>query len=230
MARSVGVSRPTMREVLRILVAEGLLRRHPTTRILQVPTLSPEEVADLYAARLVLELTGIDAAATVPEEAFEPLRASLEDMGTAVRQGEVYDIVRADGRCHTETVALAGIRHLTEFHHSIMTKLNLTLAMVEHSDVIDNDAMLRNHVDYCQLIFDRRVDEAKDQLRTRLASAERAVLTLGDRRRSWRCCALRKAMSAFLAKLVTPTHSMMTPASWAKPASTNQRSPASVLP
>lgn len=176
MAKAIGVSRPTMREVLRMLVSEGLLIRHPTTRILQVTTLTAEEVSEIYAARRLLELAGLDAASDLPREAFANLEQTLADMAAAVEAKDVYGLVRADGQCHSETVALTGNRYLTALHSSLMSKINLNLALVESTDPLDNVELLQSHRDYVNLIVDGQIDEAKRQLVQRLESAEREVL------------------------------------------------------
>src|SRR3954452_10087777 len=57
-AASLGVSRPTVREALAVLVAEGLATREPN-RGVSVGSPQAESVRDVCAARLVLEGAGI---------------------------------------------------------------------------------------------------------------------------------------------------------------------------
>lgn len=180
MARTIGVSRPTMREVLRMLVGEGLLTRHPTTRILQVMTLTAQEVTEIYEARRLLEVAGIEGSTGLPREAFVNLEGTLTEMAAAVEAKDVYALVRADGKCHSETVALTGNRYLTSLHRSLMSKINLTLALVESIDPLDNAELLRSHGDYVNLIIEGEMAEAKRQLVDRLDSAQREVLRVFD--------------------------------------------------
>ncbi len=180
MAKLIGVSRPTMREVLGMLVAEGLLTRHRTTRILQVATLTPTEVSEIYAARRLLEVAGLRAAAGLPAQAFAPLRATLTDMAAAIAARDVYAFVRADGQCHTETVALAANRYLTELHAGLMSKLNLILALVESVDPVDNAEVMHRHEEYVGFIVAGDLEEAEKQLVDRLQAAEQAVLRVFD--------------------------------------------------
>ncbi len=176
MAREIGVSRPTMREVLTILVGEGLLTRHPSTRILQVTTLTAAEVREIYAARRVLEAAGVDAAPQAGAEQRARLEDTIREMEAAVADNDLYALVQADTRCHTETVALAQSRYLSALHNQLMAKLNLTLSQVESDQPSDNAELLRLHREYVRLMLDGDTEGAKDQLLARLASAEQDVL------------------------------------------------------
>ena len=61
LAGSLGVSRPTVREALTVLVAEGLATREPN-RGVSVASPEAESVHDVCCARLVLEGAGIRVA------------------------------------------------------------------------------------------------------------------------------------------------------------------------
>src|ERR1700742_959331 len=54
LAESLGVSRPTVREALALLVAEGLASREPLRRV-SVASPDPESVRDVPTVRVVLE-------------------------------------------------------------------------------------------------------------------------------------------------------------------------------
>ena len=58
LAESLGVSRPTVREALAVLVAEGLATREPN-RGVAVASPDPESVRDVCRARAVLEIAGV---------------------------------------------------------------------------------------------------------------------------------------------------------------------------
>src|SRR3954454_12846518 len=58
LAASLGVSRPTVREALAVLVAEGIATREPN-RGVSVASPDPESVRDVCRARAVLEVAGV---------------------------------------------------------------------------------------------------------------------------------------------------------------------------
>lgn len=177
MARYLGISRPTMREVLNTLLVEGLLTRHLGTRVLEVTTLSRDEIQEIYVARRLLELAGVDAAATVSDGEFQGLQDAVAEMALAVGTGDVVALVRADSRCHSETVAFLHSRYLTRAHTELMAKLHLTMSQVEGTDERDNSQLLRDHQEYCAMILARQTSKAKASLLARLNEAERLVLS-----------------------------------------------------
>ena len=176
MAAAIGMSRPTVREVLTTLVLQGLLTRNPKTRILEVTTLSPDEVREIYRARTVLELAGIEAAATLDDDELRQLESTVDDMARAVAEADVEAMVDADSRSHACTVGFLHSRYLSELHADLMARLNLALNQVETSDSRDEAALVALHREYCDLVLARDTAAAQASLRARLSDAEREVL------------------------------------------------------
>src|SRR3954470_24720851 len=85
-AESLGVSRPTVREALSLLVAEGLATREPN-RGVSVSTVNPDSVRDICRARQVLEGAGVRAWPDAEERLREAVRTSLVRYTGAVRAG-----------------------------------------------------------------------------------------------------------------------------------------------
>jgi len=176
MAADIGISRPTVREVLNTLMLQGLLTRNPKTRILEVTTLGADEVREIYRARTVLELAGVEAAGTLDDEELRQLQATVDDMARAVQAADTVALVDADSRSHACTVGFLHSRYLSELHAGLMARLNLVLNQVETSDARDETELVVLHRQYCDLVLARDTVAAKDTLRTRLAEAEQLVL------------------------------------------------------
>lgn len=70
LAEALGVSRPTVREALGVLVAEGLADRVPNKGT-QVRRLDPEQVHDVCRARQVVETSGVRRWTTASDSARE---------------------------------------------------------------------------------------------------------------------------------------------------------------
>lgn len=100
----IGVSRTTIREVLRQLAAEGLVTTIPQKgAVVVVP--SPEEAAELYDVRLVLEAAAVERFVRNATPAqLRALRAAVEEMERVSAQGD--DDVRAVLRANDEFYAV----------------------------------------------------------------------------------------------------------------------------
>src|SRR6201987_4814526 len=84
LAESLGVTRNTMREAMRILSLEGLLKRS-IHRGIAVAQLSLQDVHEIYHVRRVLDISAIHAAKTRAPELLRDLLAALEQYERAVR-------------------------------------------------------------------------------------------------------------------------------------------------
>ncbi|MGI8458859.1 MAG: GntR family transcriptional regulator [Propionibacteriaceae bacterium] len=179
LARDLSVSRATVRQALTTLTVEGLLTRHPRTRVLEVTRISAADVVDIYRARRVLELAGVEAAAGANEADLLQLRDHVRAMEQAVIDDDISAFVAADARCHSQTVAFCGSRALVDAHAHLMTRLRLAMTRVE---TVEHDATagLRAHQEFCDLICERRIEPAKANLASRLDEAERLLLADAD--------------------------------------------------
>lgn len=165
-----------MRQVLNTLLVEGLLVRHPTTRILQVTTISREDVIDIYQARRVLEVAGVEAAATLSPEVLSPLQEAVQQLESAAAAADASDVVRADSLCHSRTVGFLGSHHLVDMHTDLMRKLTLVMTRVEAADSRDSWGVLAVHREFCDLVLARKTEQAKRNLLQRLDDAENDIL------------------------------------------------------
>jgi len=167
----LGASRATIRQALNTLMVDGLLTRHPTTRVLQVTTLSPEDVHDIYRARRFFELGGVDAAEHASPEQLQRITETVKDLEKAVVDKDVAAFVQADMRCHTEIVALLGSDHLIAAHAHLMAKLRLVITASETRFARG----LAVHKEFAQLLVSGSIQEARDNLAARLDEAEEDV-------------------------------------------------------
>ncbi|MBB5223976.1 DNA-binding GntR family transcriptional regulator [Amaricoccus macauensis] len=84
-ARDMGVSRPTVREVLNTLIVEGLLTRNPTTRSLCVTRLDCGGINEIYRVRRLLEAAGVRAFGALDDVALQPLAAATATLAAGRR-------------------------------------------------------------------------------------------------------------------------------------------------
>ncbi len=176
-AKDLGISRPTVREVFKTLLAEGLLSRNGSTRVLEVTHLDAEDVREIYHARRFLELSGVEAARNASPEALAELRAAMRAMGAAVDADDPLRLVDADTRCHEVIVGLLQSRYLSQLHTMIMTRLRLAMSRVEQDAGRDNRAVYEAHLLFCEQLLAGDIDAAKRNLEERLRAAEEVILS-----------------------------------------------------
>lgn len=176
LARSVRVSRSTVREALAQLVSEGLLTRTSPTRVLQVTKLTEAEVRDIFAARRFLELSAVEAAAHASPALLDGLRDAVEGYRGAAISQDRHRLVDADMRCHTALVALLGSRHLVDLYAALLAKLRLAEAMAEQPG--ESAAIEARHREFYACLDRGEIAAARTQLRDRLAAAEEEIAAL----------------------------------------------------
>ncbi|GAA3662530.1 GntR family transcriptional regulator [Nocardioides ginsengisoli] len=132
LAESLGVSRPTVREALNALVAEGLAVREPH-RGVAVATPRAESVRDVCRARWVLEGAGVQAWASADEARRARVRETLDAYTGAVRGGRASyeELNERHLAFHVSLVELTGSPRLVQMAETLMDELKLALAQVD---------------------------------------------------------------------------------------------------
>ena len=176
MARDIGISRATVREVLNTLTVEGFLTRNPTTRVLYVTRLSREKIQEIYRVRRLLEIGGVVAYAESEDEALRGLVEATDKLVAAIDVADDLAVVKNDIACHVETVALAGSTDLADFYSRLLAKLRLAMADVARSDSYDMHVLRDDHVRFVELLQARRIYEARQLIAERLVRAEEQLL------------------------------------------------------
>lgn len=176
MAQELGISRATVRQALNTLVNEGLLVRNPATRVLEVTSLDAEDIADIYQARRVLELAGTEASQHASTEELHRLQYAVDEMRKAVENDDLFSFVQADSLCHAYTVGFLRSRILSQTHETLMTRLRLVITQREADERITAQR-LTQHEEFCRLVLDGQVDQAKANLAERLNAAEQNLLS-----------------------------------------------------
>ncbi|MFF5214995.1 GntR family transcriptional regulator [Micromonospora sp. NPDC000442] len=129
LTRRLGISRAPLREALRLLAQRGLVE-HVPRRGVRVATLSDRDVRELYELRDVLERFAVRSAIPVPRESdLAGLRAALDQMREATRDGDRLAVAESHRTFHVALVALAGNRQLSAVYDSILVKLQLYMAI-----------------------------------------------------------------------------------------------------
>lgn len=170
-AGSLGVSRNTVREAIRLLVNQGLATHH-MHRGGAVVQLGTEDVADIYRVRRVLELKAVSTADAKP--GLAGLAAALTELEKAAQSGDRRLLVEKDTLFHREIVALLGSRRLDDFFSNIQSEVHLCLAIIStvDSEHLRAAAVVAEHREIYELMAAGKAEKAKEALRRHLDANE----------------------------------------------------------
>lgn len=125
LARSLRVSRGTVRAALHRLRNEGLVRYEPT-RGSFVMSLEPQDAWEVYTLRNALEgLAARLAASTITESSRTAVMTIWQRIEAAARSGDRRQLTKLDSELHELIVNISGHRRLAELYRSIGTQSRL---------------------------------------------------------------------------------------------------------
>lgn len=174
LTESLGVSRPTVREALTMLVAEGLATREPN-RGVSVASPEAESVRDVCRARRVLEGAGVRRWPDAEEAQRDLVRSTLEAYISAVHADASYQDLNARHLAfHVSLVGLTGSERLVAMAEALAVELRLALAQVErirrnaHDQADSHAALLRlledGDIDGASVFLDRHLTDAEAEI------------------------------------------------------------------
>ncbi len=175
LAESLGVSRPTVREALTVLVGEGLATREPH-RGVSVATPDPASIEDVSRARGVLESAGLRAWARASEDSRQAVRTALDEYADAVARDASYEeLTRRHLAIHLSLVGLTESPRLVAMATALTAELRLVLAQVDRvrRNAADQAGAHQHLVD---LVASGDEAAALAELEAHLAGAESAIL------------------------------------------------------
>ncbi|GAA1764236.1 GntR family transcriptional regulator [Kocuria aegyptia] len=169
-----GVSRNSVREALRLLESDGLvvsaLNAGSSVRVL-----TPSDVADIYAARRVLEIGGVRASSRAPDR----MLTEVDEAATAGLQERNLEDWRGAGTAslvfHSTLVALAGSARLDQFFTDLAAQLRLAFAVMPDEAAFQSQWLDRDRT-IADLLLSGRRDAAEVELLAYLAASEAAVI------------------------------------------------------
>src|ERR1700676_1663237 len=130
LASSLGVSRNTMREAIRILSLEGLLRRS-LHRGAAVSQLSLRDVQEIYQLRRMLELPAVLAARAPDPGLLQEIRNAVEQYELAVHDRNWSRAVSHDLHFHSLLIRFHGNKRLESFYKNMLGELRVGMVLVD---------------------------------------------------------------------------------------------------
>jgi DNA-binding GntR family transcriptional regulator len=165
-----GVSVGTARAALSELERDGLVV-HSLHRGVEVARITPDEVRDIYAARRIFEVAGLEALLRRRPVDVTWLEAAIERMGEAAIGGRPRALVEADLAFHLAIVAAAGSRRLTRAAQGALMELRLVLSVADRARD-DLPALVADHQYLVEVFRGGHLREAVTTLEDHLSRAE----------------------------------------------------------
>jgi DNA-binding GntR family transcriptional regulator len=125
----LGVSRPPVREAMRLLQREGLLAAIPRRGVVVTP-LTAVDVREIYSVRHALEALAVEL--SVPLEGpkrMAPLRGALRDMEQATSEGRHSELPLLNLRFHQALAGLPGNTRLSQAYDALAGQLQMCMAI-----------------------------------------------------------------------------------------------------
>lgn len=172
LAESLGVSRNTVREGVRLLLGEGLLEHRPHKGV-AVATVDATDIVEIYGARRLLELKAVRGATKdAVAEGLAALKAAIDHMEAGTRSHDLNAIRDADAAFHRGIVAFLGNERLVAFESTLLGELRLGLAYLDRADAEYQTNWMEEHRRIAKAIGDGDRAEAARLLTKHLEVGE----------------------------------------------------------
>jgi DNA-binding GntR family transcriptional regulator len=170
LAERTGAHPATLRAALAELERDGLVV-HTLHRGMEVARLTSDELRDIYAARRVYEVAGLQAMLRQRPVDVSWLNAAVERMGEASIADNERVLVEADMAFHLAIVAAAGSRRITRAAQGALMELRLVLSVADRA-ADDMPALVADHQYLVEVFRGGHVRESVAALEDHLGRGE----------------------------------------------------------
>ncbi|WP_320169411.1 GntR family transcriptional regulator [Maridesulfovibrio sp.] len=159
LSRSLGVSRGSVREALRILSMEELVAHLPNKGA-SVRKLDLDEIEDIFLTRHILEIKACESIPTASERLLADLVEKTKAYEAVGELDDPVTIANAHINYHRALVGLTGSIKLADLEESLMRTLQVIIACIEN-DRDDTQNEIANHKHMTAMVLAGDVAGAK---------------------------------------------------------------------
>lgn len=176
LAGRLGVARTTLREAYRLLAHDGLLV-HRLNRGVFVPELGPEDLADIYRLRELIEPNVVRSLTPADTQRLGPLYDAVVAADESARDSHWADVVTHNIHFHQQLVALAGSPRLDTTVRRLLAELRLIFHVIDEPQEVYGPYVANNRHLYDGLLegdFEAMATYLYEYLRESEAAMRRA--------------------------------------------------------
>jgi DNA-binding GntR family transcriptional regulator len=172
--RALGVSRNTLREAFALLSHERLAVHHMNRGVF-VPTLTREDVSEIYTLRRLVEGGAARLAGTADPAARQAVGDAVDSAETYAAAGQWLDVRTEDLRFHQAIAGLAGSSRVDELMRRALAELRLIFHVMESPEEFHRPYLERNR-SIAESVMRGDGKSAERELLRYLADAEAQIL------------------------------------------------------
>jgi DNA-binding GntR family transcriptional regulator len=129
LTEELGVSRPPLREAMRVLEQEGLIVQVPRKGAVVAPV-TPHDIYEIVSLREEIEQIAVRLGVPVrSEERLDRLRQAFAQLEAAAEEPGAPRVVETSFAFHLAIVGLAGHRRLEDVYRSLSLQMRMCMAM-----------------------------------------------------------------------------------------------------
>ncbi|MCC6424075.1 MAG: GntR family transcriptional regulator [Phycisphaerales bacterium] len=161
LARRMGVSRIPLRETLRRLESEGLVRSVPNTATF-IEDFSPADILEIYSMRQLLEpQAALLAAQRADADLIERLKRLCDQMTHDTQSGNIAQLDRTDYQFHHAIVVGSGHKRLLRAYESAHIRIIGPRVEFAHLQAMPADTTAREHLSIVQCLESHDAESAR---------------------------------------------------------------------
>jgi DNA-binding GntR family transcriptional regulator len=167
LSAEMGVSRPPLREAIRVLEQEGLVESIPR-RGTFVRSLTGQDILEIYTVRCALEGMAAELAMeNSSPEALDQLERMVLHVGSIPTE-QLPSVISEDLEFHRQLVRLSGNTRLVNMWEQLAGQIRLALTLVDPA-FFDSEYVEATHHELVKAIRNRDVEAVRRLIRTLLA-------------------------------------------------------------
>lgn len=171
LAGDFGVSRNTLREAFVMLVNQGVVTRIPNRGVF-LPIPSPDDVVDVYRARLAIEPSALMVGPFIDTA---ELRSLVDEAQAAHEANDTKAVAFANQRFHRAIVAGHGSELLDELMDRLLASMRLVFLEVLRSDPNFHSDYISQNDRVVSLLEAGKRREAADELAAQLSTTSEKI-------------------------------------------------------